>query len=306
MTHRGIDHRLADEEVCAALREAGVDVSPSQLTIEERDNCCLVRLPDERLAWFPTNRRGHECLELERRILQLLGERCSFQIPRVLFESRRGWDMRTLVAGDTDPFALYERVLGEDALAGRIGCQIGTILAEQHSRVVHADVEGWLPTRLSWPEPCDWIRQRLPEVIDDARLLATIDGVLDAYLAVDVASEDHVLVHGDLGLHNMAVDPETSDVNGVFDYDEACWADRHHDFRYLVFPSRGEPLLEAALSVYEPATGHTLSRERIRLYNAACAIGFLAFRHGVPPDRVHCGRTLAQDVDWVRCAIASL
>ncbi len=48
-----------------------------------------------------------------------------------------------------------------------------------------------------------------------------IDRALDAYDAVIVAAEDRVLVHGDLGLHDVAVDPETTKVRGVFDYDEA-------------------------------------------------------------------------------------
>jgi hypothetical protein len=32
-------------------------------------------------------------------------------------------------------------------------------------------------------------------------------------------------------------------------------------------------MLDAALEVYEPAVGRRLDRDRIRLYNAACAIG---------------------------------
>jgi hypothetical protein len=104
-------------------------------------------------------------------------------------------------------------------------------------------------------------------------------------------------------LHNIAVDPETTDVRDVFDYDEPAWADRHHDFRYLIFHHERDDALEAALAVYEPALGRTPSRDRIRLYNAACAIGFLAFRRGVPPDARSCGRTLVEDVEWVRRAV---
>jgi hypothetical protein len=63
---------------------------------------------------------------------------------------------------------------------------------------------------------------------------------------------------------------------------------------YLTLDLAHDDALEAALAVYEPALGHTLSRARIRLYNAACAIDCLAFRGGVPPDepmaRPHAGR----------------
>ena len=98
----------------------------------------------------------------------------------------------------------------------------------------------------------------------------------------------------------------TEAVNGVFDYDSAAWADRHHDFRYLLFDVNREDMLDAALEVYEPAVGRSLDRARIRLYNAACAIGYLAFRDGVPPEQKSCGRTLAEDLRWVRTALARL
>jgi aminoglycoside phosphotransferase (APT) family kinase protein len=42
------------------------------------------------------------------------------------------------------------------------------------------------------------------------------------------------LAEGDVGLHNLALDPEIDTVNGIFDYDSAAWSDRHHDFRYLL------------------------------------------------------------------------
>jgi hypothetical protein len=65
-------------------------------------------------------------------------------------------------------------------------------------------------------------------------------------------------------------------------------------------------MLDAALAVYEPALGCSLDHGRIRLYNTACAIGFLAFRAGVPPEQKWCGRTLSEDLQWVRTALARL
>lgn len=61
----------------------------------------------------------------------------------------------------------------------------------------------------------------MPYVIDDRGFLAEIDDVLDAYEGVAVAADDQVLVHSDLGLHNIAVDTETNELRGVFDYDSA-------------------------------------------------------------------------------------
>jgi hypothetical protein len=298
--------RITEENASFALREAGLDLSPAQLRVELREGRWLVSLPGERLAWFAANVRGRERLQLERRILRLLSERCSFQVPRILFESSQGWDVRAAVPGLCDPWGLYRRTLTDIPLARRIGSAIGSILVEQHTRITHSDVMGWLPTRPAWPEPSDWIRRRLPDVIDDRPLIEEIHLALKMYDGIVAVADDHVLVHGDLGLHNIAVDPATIEVRGVFDYDGAAWADRHHDFRYLLFDHRQDDALEAALAVYEPALGRTLSRHRIRLYNAVCAISFLAFRLGVPPEQRSCGRTLAEDVDWVRGSLVPL
>ena len=162
---------------------------------------------------------------------------------------------------------------------------------------------GWLPEQVSWPEPGGWIRERIADVVDDATLRQAIGRTLEAYEAVAVEPADRVLVHADLGLHNLAVDPATNDVRGVFDYSGAAWADRHHDFRYLVFCWDREELLDAAVKVYLPAVARPLSRRRIWLYNAVCAFSYLAFRRGVPAEAKSCGRTLAEDLAWARCAI---
>jgi aminoglycoside phosphotransferase (APT) family kinase protein len=130
--------------------------------------------------------------------------------------------------------------------------------------------------------------------------------VIERYEAVSVGTKDRALVHGDVGLHNLAVDPLTDTVNGIFDYDSAAWADRHHDFRYLLFDVDREDMLDSALEVYESDTRHQISRDRVRLYNAACAISYLAFRLGTPPDQRSCGRTLAEDLQWVRAALSKL
>jgi hypothetical protein len=291
---------LPAEDACALLCEAGFPVSSSDIRIERRDERWAVTLPGDQMAWFPAGDAGRERLAVERRALRLLSERCTFRVPRVLFEHHSGFDVRAIVAGVCDPWPLFERTKTDHALARRIGHGIGTILAEQHTRIFAGDVAGWLPERVSWPEPADAINHNLAEIVDDGALRAAVAGVLESYETIAVDPTDRVLVHADLGLHNVVM--RNDFVAGVFDYDGAAWADRHHDFRYLVLHNEGEPVLEAALAVYEPMVGQRLNRERIFLYNAVCAIGFLASRRGVPADERWCGRTLAEDLGWVRGA----
>jgi len=94
---------------------------------------------------------------------------------------------------------------------------------------------------------------RLPAVVADPPLVARADAVMEAYESIPVSEGDRVLVHGDLGPHNLAVDPKSFALRGVFDYSAAAWADRHHDFRYLLLVPGREDLLEAAREAIERA-----------------------------------------------------
>jgi hypothetical protein len=297
--------RLTPEIACDSLARVGLPLAPAQVRVERRDERWVAHLPGQRIAWFAASDTGLGRLKKERRVLRLLEERCAFEAPRVLIEDAAGvFDVRTMVPGTCDPWRAYAEVRGNAAVAARVGAQVGAILAEQHGRIREADVVDWLPRRPSWPESRAWVRERLASVVDDQELIAGADTIMRAYEDVPVSEGDRALVHADVGLHNMAIDAESYAVQGLFDYDDAAWADRHHDFRYLVLDLERDDLLDAALSVYEPAVGHTIDRDRVFLYNAACAITFLAYRVGTSPEDRSCGRTLEQDLHWSKAAIA--
>ena len=297
---------LTPDIVSEALTKAGISITPKDLEVEAREDKWLVRLPGQQLAWFAMSDEARARLRDERRLLQLLGRRCTFGVPRVLFEDPNGeFDVRTMVPGSVDPQRVYSSLRRDPDVARSIGRQIGAILAEQHTRIDAADVAGWLPRRLSWPESREWVRQRLAKVVDDRELIAVADIIMKKYEDVSVAEADLTLVHTDVGFHNLAMDPDSNTVHGLFDYENAAWADRHHDFRYLLFDTKHEELLDAAISVYEPVVGRVIDRPRVRLYNAACALTFLANRVGTKPTEDSCGRTLAEDLEWSRHAIES-
>jgi hypothetical protein len=291
--------------VSEMLVAAGLRYRPAELRIEAREARWLVRLPGRQLAWFAASASGLERLRTERRVLRLLEARCSFGAPRVLFESKNGeLDVRTMVPGADDPWRVYADVRDDRERASQLGAAIGAILAEQHSGIAAPDVTPWLPRHAAWPEPREWVRERLPRVIDDVELIARAESVIDAYESVSVEETDRALVHTDVGFHNLGIDPKSFAVHGIFDYDGAAWADRHHDFRYLVFDLDRYEMLDAASSVYEAVVGRPIHRDRVLLYNAACAISFLAYRAGTEPDARSCGRTLAEDLQWSKHAIA--
>jgi hypothetical protein len=263
----------------------------------------VVELPKNQIAWFPGSPGGLERLRIERKVLALLLSRCKFQAPRILYEAKDGsFDVRTKVKEALDPWSVYARVQRDGKLAERIGRAVGSILAEQHTSIVFHDVDPWLRRHVAWPQPSEWIRERVSHVIMDSNLMPDIDEVLALYDGLELEERDRVLAHTDVGFHNLAFKRATLEVCGVFDYDSAAWVDRHHDFRYLVFDVDRWEMLEAAITEYEAAVGLKLSRWRILLYNAVCACSYLAHRIGVAPDEKCCGRTLIEDLAWTRCA----
>ena len=288
---------MSPERASRLLREAGFDILPE--AVEPRGDRWAVRLPGDRMAWFPASPAGRRRLVRERRVLDLVAKRCSFQTPRILRLFDGGGDIRALVPGAVSPFAVARHMREEPALLTRIGRWIGSALAEQHCRIARDDVTGWLPRKVDWPLPDRELQSRLAAVVTDKPLRRRIDQALARYWTEPVAAGDRVLVHTDIGLHNLAVDPACHSINGIFDYSSAAWADRHHDFRNLIVDDPTETLLDVALETYAAATGLTLSRDRIRRYGAACAIGDVADRYGRRPNEVAYDRTAAETLDWL-------
>src|SRR5262249_33755884 len=161
-------------------------------------------------------------------------------------------------------------------------------LAEQHLNAKDASLSD-LPASPSWPEPFAYAAERLPRVVDDAALIARALKLYRRYEDDERAVVARVLVHGDFGFHSLVVEEALGAVIGVFDYDGAAFADRHHDFKYLVLDVEDETLLESAIDAYTRAGGAPIDRERLYLINAASAVCFLAYRAGAGADEKPAG-----------------
>jgi hypothetical protein len=238
----------------------------------------------------------------ERRVLRRLETHCHFSVPRIVFEDESGWDVRSIVPGVVDPVGCRDRILADPVFAAALGNDLGLALAEQHTRVPRIELEGWLPVVPNWPRAED-----LPHVPffvgDDPKLLARINSALRRRAEITCSVEESVLIHADLGLHNVALDPVSYRLSGIFDYDDAAFGDRHQDFAYMIFCTMEEPMLDGAIVAYERATGVRIDPARVRLLNSVAAIGFLAFRNGHSADEAWCGRTLAGDIAWTSAAL---
>ncbi len=280
----------------------GIYADPAALRILDRDGRFAAQFQDGRMAWFPKNQRGLERLRREARVLGLIARHCTFRAPAVMHQSSAGWQLRQPVPGAVDPFPIYVRIKADSGLAVEIGTAIGRVLADQHCNVPESELSSWLPSRPSWPPPKSEISRDLTRVTNDADLIGQCLSLIDRYLD-ESAVRERVLTHCDFGFHNLVFDDTRRTIVGVFDYDDAAFADRHHDFKYLLLDVANEALLEAAVAAYVAAGGSPIDRRRAALLNAASAVGFLAFRAGFAADERPAGRTLAEDLAWTRLAL---
>ena len=298
---------LSPEAALAALEVLGASCRVEDIRLEWHDDRWFAFLPGHQLAVFPATAHATLGVDRERAVLRALERRCSFAAPRLIAVAPDGsGDLRAMVPGVHSTFAVYDRVRDDVPNALRVGAAIGAMMAEWHTRVRSSDLGVQLPSLPDWPKSRGWIRERLPHVVDDPTLEWAAEQVIGRFEDSDPMGPpaDRVLVHTDLGLHNISIDPETLEVSGVFDWEGACWSDRHFDFRHLVFATDSHPLFDAAVAVYHECTGARISLSRVFLHNAAMAVTYLAFREGHAPDERWCGRTLAEDLHWTRTAIA--
>ncbi len=288
--------------VVAALAGIGFAVDPTEITLLVRDNRFAARLPGHRIAWFPTDPHGRERLAREARTLALIERHCGFRAPRLIHRSATGWQLRAEVPGTADPFGVYQRVRDDRHFAAVLGADLGRVLADQHLSIPPRELGDWLLPSPAWPPPLAQVAADLARVTGDRALIDEAMALLHRYEAAKLALAEPVLAHTDFGFHNMVLTADGA-VLGVFDYDEASRADRHYDFRYLLLDIQEEALFTAAVEAYEAAGGQPIDLDRVRLFNAASAIAFLAWRGDAGPDEKPAGRTLAEDLRWVRTAL---
>lgn len=256
---------LTPELACEILAKLGTKLVADEVRVEAREERWIVHIPGNRVAWFAASLDGRRRLLTERRVLRLLQDHCAFLAPRVLAEDI-DVEVRAMVPGVSNPQRTLAQLRGNPGLARQIGAEVGSILADQHSTVTASDVDSWLPRRPDWPKPVEWIRERLVRVVTESELIADAETVMTTYERLPIREADRALVHTDIGFHNMALDPASCRVLGIFDYEGAAWADRHHDFRYLIFDTGRFELLDSATASYERATHHSIERNRVFLY----------------------------------------
>ena len=292
----------ADEgAVRRALAEAGYVADGAPLRPGFRSWRWLALLPGGRIAHLADGPEAVARLGRERALLDLLARRVSgFAVPAVEHVSPDGrLQVRRMVDGTEWPGDEgRERVLAASPAGRRFAGGLGRALAELHGSVTPAEAEALgVPMRGWLSRAAADLRGRFPGGLPEPALEPVLDAVLEAYAALDKEDRGPVLTHGDVGLHNMALDPETGRLLGLFDFEEAALDDRHADLYGL--HSYGDAFVEQALDAYAAAAGVRPSARRAALYHLLGAFEALAgaLATGDP-------EWVARRLRWVRGALA--
>ncbi len=292
----------ADEGVIRrALAEAGYVMGSVPLRPGFRCWRWLALVPGGRIAFFAEDAAAVARLGRERLLLDLLGRRIrGFAVPAVEHVSADGrLQVRRMVDGTEWPGGYgRERALAASPVGRRFAGELGRALAELHGGVTPAEAEALGVPTFGWlSRAAADLRGRLSGGLPEPALEPVLDAVLRAHAALDEEDGGRVLTHGDVGLHNMAIDPDTGRLLGLFDFEEAALDDRHTDLYGL--HSYGDAFVAWALDAYAAASGVRPSVRRAALHHLLGAFEALAgaLATGDPA-------MLARRLRWVHEALA--
>lgn len=297
--------RIDKADAHKILLSLGHSISESDLTIDHRETRDLVHAPGELVLVVPTMSANRVLLQKERKILGALRERTSLAVPIVLNSGPdESWQLRRKVAGISGQ-PIYQALQQDDGLSQRVGKDAAHILATLHKAVpANEALEYGLTKEIPSWLPITTIREKLIHHSIAPALKSRALEVVEMIEQTRDECEAPVFLHGDFGVHNMAFDPQSFELLGVFDFEESYVGDPHWDLKYLhsYRPSFVTSLLEA----YSKASGKQISRNRVALIHAFTTVSFLASRLDRPANQGVAGRTLSQDLAWTEEALGRI
>ncbi len=286
--------QLIQKAVALAIR-AGVDTRV--IRAEARDTRVLVEFPAH-IAWVALGAAASARLRVEDMVLRALQGRLPLAIPTPLLASE-GVCLRTRVSGQSG-LEFHRSAMKDFTLNAAYAIEIGTLCAAIHSVLLPSEVDALISAGLP-TEPV----LNLDDALRAARTFADprvghAFALVEAHHAQLVTPADCAFLHGDLGSHNLLVDDDGR-IRGLFDFEETCFGDRHHEFRWL--PSFGEDFMARAFAAYREQTGFIVNVERVRRLHALVAMAQLGWGLRVPDEHYRTGRTVAQTRTWAESAI---
>jgi aminoglycoside phosphotransferase len=263
---------ITPENLCVALNRGTSLLAPRDVLLAYHHWRWVAHLPGQRLAFMADTAYARQRLARERQLLQLLADRAHFEVPRIEWVDPHGhWDVGRKVPGDAGHWSgtHHQRIVEEPAVAHQTGKRLGEILAELHRVITLEEARQLAPLEAPLATPLEHIRRNMAMGIEDATLKGQVREIFARFDALEIGVGEVVLVHGDLASQNVAFAPETSEVIGIYDFEDMACVDRHWDFKYVhSYPALFQ---RALLEAYQRCTGIAPDVQRITLYHALAA-----------------------------------
>lgn len=274
----------AEDVVALVSRSAAPGAA---LAAEWRSWRWMVQL-DDRIAFVADDDHGWARLEREALLLARLHHRRELTVPTVVvrqpasrLQIRRkvpglnGFLVEDVIFGRPGKLSGAERYkdsLVITAAGERLATEIGRAIfgVQQAMTAQEAHARGFGGT--DYLDILDRVAAYLPSRADLAPLAEPLPSLRAWYAEL---SPDPVLAIRDLQMHNIAIDPLSGALRGLFDFDDAAVAHRLEDFKYL--PSNGKRFTELALDAYAAAGGPHLRLADVWRFHILSALEHFLF-----------------------------
>lgn len=108
------------------------------------------------------------------------------------------------------------------------------------------------------------IKRKLLDKIEDKKLLKFTEETLREYIEIKKAEEDILVLYNDLHENNLAFDPESKKLNGIFDFGDVMIEDLNREFHYLF--RLGFSFTMEVIDVYEKLSNKKIAINRVLIY----------------------------------------
>jgi serine/threonine protein kinase len=175
-----------------------------------------------------TTQQGVALLDREVQLLKLLQGKITTQISvPVCFEEN---------------FLVYKKIPGSPLISyafyrlgnkqrSKLILEVAQFLSELHKALQPEEIASLHLTKSDWPWSIEKLQEHRHHLHENKDLLDVFDNIMDIYqeeLAVPAAA---TLIHNDMDIKNIIVDPLTGQLRGIIDFTDVAFDDVHLDVR---------------------------------------------------------------------------
>ncbi len=300
---RALDRRAIERRLCELLK-----TSIGPLNFRWRSWRFIAELEGDRIAFVAADESAWKRLADEAELIERLRPALDCKLPEVIFVCEEvrvqvramvtgfsGIDIERLVFGGSmlpPAFIRYSESCPITSLGCRLARDLGTALGQFQGAMTVTEARGIGLTTRDSAADFSAIRRVLNEQ-NLAEFSASL-GHLESWRAG--LPQEPLPCHGDPHLHNIAIDPDTGQLLGIFDFDESALDHPLSDLRYT--HSNGSPFAEIAAASFEDMVGAPAELGLIERFHLLGAFRHLVY---VPPTSAR----FPQIVEWVRAANAA-